>query len=211
MKYTNKIFKILTLPLIVVNTIIGFDSCKKADTTAQSLPPGSYINSNVGSSWDYATTGTSNTNFTVTVEDSVFSFNAMNFRLFKTNTAGVVSRNYYNYRNGNYSVLVLDAVGVTQEIVYLKDSTQVGMKWSKSIKGAGGIMKDYNYQVIENIDKTLGGITYKQVAHIRLNIPSTGFTSDAYYAPKVGLILSDNIYASSNSNYHTELKSCALK
>ena len=35
--------------------------------------------------------------------------------MYKTNTAGVISRNYYRYSKGNYSVLVLDADGATQE------------------------------------------------------------------------------------------------
>lgn len=210
MKNRNKLIKGFAFSLISGLMLMGLNACKKDEAT-NVLNPGDYLNLNIGSSWNYSTTGSATTAFKVTAEDSMYIYKSLNYRLFKTNTAGAITRNYYNYKNGNYSVLVMDADGTMQDIVYLKDSTQVGKRWSKSIKGAGGIMKAYNYEVIDNNNKTVAGTNYTQVVHVRLTIPSTAYTSDAYYAPKIGLILSDDDYASSGSNYHTELTSHTLK
>ena len=200
----------LSFVIVSATLIFGLGACKK--NSAKSMPgPGEYLNSKVGSNWSYSTTGTSSSDWTVKVEDSTALYLSNNFQMYKTNTAGVISRNYYRYSKGNYSVLVLDAVGATQDIVYLKDSTQTGKKWSKSIKGLGGILKQYNYEVIETGSKTIRSKSFENVVHIRLNIPSLGYTSDAYYAPKVGLVMVDDDYASSGNAYHTEIKSYDLK
>lgn len=210
MNSAASIFKRLLIAVVSATLIFGMGACQK--DPVKSLPgPGDYLNSKVGSNWSYSTTGTSNSDWTVKVEDSTVLFSTNTFQLYKTNTAGVISRNYYRYSKGNYSVLVLDAVGATQEIVYLKDSTQTGKKWSKSIKGLGGILKEYNYEVIETVSKTVGSKSFENVVHIRLTIPSLGYTSDAYYAPKVGLVMVDDDYASSGNAYHTEIKSFDLK
>jgi hypothetical protein len=210
MNATASISRQLSFAMVMATLIFGFGSCKK-DPVKSTPQPGEYLNSNVGSNWSYSTTGTSSSNWTVKVEDSSVLYLSNKFQMYKTNTAGVITRNYYRYSKGNYSVLVLDADGATQEIVYLKDSTQTGKKWSKSIKGLGGILKQYNYEVIETGSKTVGSKSFENVVHIRLNIPSMGYTSDAYYAPKVGLIMVDDDYASSSSAYHTEIKSYDLK
>ena len=196
--------------LILVACIFALGSCKK--DPVKSMPaPGEYLNTKVGSNWSYSTTGTSNSDWTVKVEDSSVLYLTNKFQMFKTNAAGAISRNYYRYNKGNYSVLVLDADGVTQEIVYLKDSTQTGKRWSKAIKGTGGILKEYQYEVIETGSKTVGSMSFENVVHIRLTIPSLGYTSNAFYAPKVGLIWVDDEYASSGNTYHTEVKSYDLK
>ena len=119
------ISKGLTFALVSATLIFGMGACEK--DPVKSMPgPGEYLNSKVGSNWSYSTTGTSSSDWTVKVEDSTALYLSNTFQMYKTNTAGVISRNYYRYSKGNYSVLVLDADGATQEIVYLKDSTQTG-------------------------------------------------------------------------------------
>lgn len=199
--------------VVGVFTVIVLGLACKKETSSNNPSPGEFLNNNVGSTWDYSVTGSNNAEWKVSVEDSILINNAKNFQLFKSNFvgSGAIARNYYRYANGNYSTLVKDADGINQEIVYLKDSTQAGKNWSKSIKGSGGVLQDYQYKVIETTTKSVSGVNYDRVVHVQLTIPNLGYTAEAYYAPKVGLIQLDENYASSGSDYHTLLKSHNLK
>ena len=60
------ISKRLSFATVSATLIFGFGSCKK--DPVKSMPgPGEYLNSQVGSNWSYATTGTSNSDWTVKI------------------------------------------------------------------------------------------------------------------------------------------------
>lgn len=202
----------LLLAFVLVSLLGIMESCEK-DPIAKGPVAGEYLISTPGSSWTYALSGSKTADWEVKAEDSSFIYQFNTYRQFKSNYVGTgaVINNYYRYNQGNYTTLVKDAENVYQEIVYLKDSTQTGKRWTKAIKGAGGIMQEYRYEVMETISKTVAGINYDRVVHIQLTIPNLAYTADAYYAPNVGLVQLDEDYASSGNTYHTELKSKSLK
>lgn len=187
--------------LVSLNTL---NSCKdKGSDTIVISTAGQYLNQAVGSNWEYFFNGSSNT-ITVKVIDSTKMLLAKTYRQFLSTDSTGSSTNYYAYKDGSYYSLYIGSNG-KEELIYLKDSNEVGKKWVSVVTSAG-FKIPYSYEVIENnLTKIVNGITYNNVVHVKLTIQTTGYIVDSYYSPKVGLIKSD---AASSI---TELKKYTLK
>ena len=139
----------------------------------------------------------------------IFFFFSKNYKVFYTTVSGVTSRSYYTFKNGNYYLLVPTSTTTFEELIYLKDSNSVGKKWSLSINYNGSPVV-HNYEVIENgISKTINGLNFSNVVHVKLSIPVSGYVANSYYSPKVGLIKTDEL--SGGNTYVTEIKSYSIK
>jgi len=169
---------------------------------------GQFLNLNKGSSWNYSLNG-SDTFTVVTASDtSKASFNKV-YTLFHNVYLGSVSRSYFTYRSGNYYSLVTNTPGVFDEVVYLKDSIELGKQWKSSVL-IGGNPYLHEYEVIENnLSLTVKGVVFNNVVHVKLKVVSTGYSSDSYYAPKVGLIKSFEII--SGNSFLSEIRGYSLK
>ncbi len=205
---SNKI-KTLFLSLIIIVSALTFNACK--DSSSDTVPvstAGQYLNLNAGSTWEYSTDGSANTAVVTVIDSTKLAF-TKNYKVFHSATLGTTSSNYYTYKNGNYYLLIAKTAGGYEELVYLKDSSEVGKKWSATVSPSGTAVV-YNYEVKENgLTKTINSTTYTNVVHLKLTVPISGYMADAYYAPKVGLIKSDAVNSGVTSI--TELKSYSLK
>ena len=198
--------KKMLLATVVFVSIFSFHSCKTKDSDTQPDPvstDGQYLNLNNGSNWEYVINGSSNTT-TVEVIDSTKILFSKSYRQFLSTDSTGSSKNYYAYKDGSYYSLYVGLNG-NEELVYLKDSNEVGKKWVSVVTSAG-FKIHYMYEVKENnLTKIVNGVTYSNVIHVKLTIQESGYIADSYYAPKVGLIKSD---AASSI---TELKKYTLK
>ena len=205
----NKINKFI-VSLIIVVSAFTFNACRE-NSSSDIIPvsnAGQYLNLNTGSSWEYSADGSTNTTVVKVTDSTKLAF-TKNYKIFHSTTLGVTTSNYYTYKNGNYYLLIAKTAGGYEELIYLKDSSEVGKKWSATVS-PNGTSVVYNYEVKENgLTQTINGTTYTNVVHVKLTVPISGYTADAYYAPKVGLIKSDAITSGVTSK--TELKSYTLK
>ena len=203
--------KVILLHLILILLVFNFNACKKKETDPEppkTLEAGGFLNLNKGSTWDYITDGSANPN-TITVTDSSKLAFGKDYTIFHSTIQGTTSRVFYAFKNGNYYLLVATTATDYEELVYLKDSIEVGKKWTTSVTSSG-VPVIHNYEVLENgLTKTVNGMNFTDVVHVKLTIPISGYTADAYYAPNVGLIKSDEV--SVGITYATELKSYIMK
>jgi hypothetical protein len=182
---TVRFFLVVTLVLF---TLLN-ETCINTKA-ALHIPPllnGKFINLKPNSSWIYITTGAvTDTNKTVII-DSIQNAFGKNFQIFHSHSSsGYIGRGGSTFLNGNYYSLNKAPNGTFFESNYLKDSNEVGKKWTEVLKI--GTITSYNtYEVIDNnLSKIIRGRRYSNVIHIRGK--STYSNSDNYYAPYVGLI-----------------------
>jgi hypothetical protein len=201
---------ILRIALVsVMVSMVTLFACKsdEADPTPVSTA-GQYLTLHPGSKWEYIEKDSGFINSIVVLDSARTAF-AKTYLAFKSSYRGYNSKNYYAYKNGNYFILIPGNGSADQELIYLKDSTALGTKWSATatINSASLL---HEYEVVEtNLNKTVNGLSFSNVVHVRLKIVSTGYVGDFYYAPNAGLIKSDEVIASVNYGY--ELKSYQLK
>ncbi|HNP53964.1 MAG TPA: hypothetical protein PKK69_05090, partial [Ferruginibacter sp.] len=156
------------------------------------------------------------------------SINGRSYRKFSHKSGGtdyynITGNSYYQYRNTNGA----GGLNIAIEDLYLKDNANVGDNWSQSVNvdlgGGFTVPVTFTNSVLEKaISKTVNGITYNNVYHLKTDITVTGLPAGTvvsniqnYYAPKVGLI--EGSYsiqissASININTTTKLKSSSLQ
>ncbi len=112
----------------------AFFSCKESgpEPDEPKDKSGQFLNLNVGSNWEYSTDSAINTTI-VKVVDSTKIMNSKTYKIFHSTYQGALTRNFYSYKNGNYYLLVESTTGNYEELVYLKDSNEVGKKWSQTL------------------------------------------------------------------------------
>jgi len=203
----KSIYKLFILILVVFTLIV--QSCKKSDPPkTNTSTAGQFLNQKTGSTWKYTTNNADSLNKVLVLDSSKLAY-GKNYTVFYSLFSGSTTRNFYTYKQGNYYSLVASTANTYEEIIYLKDSTEIGKKWKKSIN-IGGTSYLYEYAIVaNNIDITVNGLNFTNVVMVKLTIESTGYSAFSYYAPSVGLIKTDEVIAS--VPYTTEIKSYTLK
>lgn len=178
-------------------------SCKKSDDPISPVEE-KYMTLTAGSSWNYElinnTLPTSTTLYTLTALNRDSSVSGRVYRVF-SNSNG--PNEYYNITGDNdyYTFRNLSSViAVGRKIdLYLITNQAKDFTWSQnygySISGISQTFTVTNTIADKGITKTVNGITYNNVLHIKTVLTSTGYSSGAftndihsYYAPNVGLI-----------------------
>jgi hypothetical protein len=212
MKKYIRTFLFISFSIVLVSSTCLISSCTKDSPTLADNTNGQYLNLKPGSSWVYTIDSLGSTS-TVTVTDSVISAFGKLFTNFHSKySSGQEYRNYYSYSNGSYSMAITSSAGLQQELIYLKDKVMVGDKWSAVITPLT-VPFNYEYEV-KGLGLTwmVNGNTFNQVVWVHCNVSSGStvtYQSDAYYAPKVGLIDLEENYTT--AKYSTKLKSYSLK
>lgn len=212
MKKYIKTFLFISFSIVLVSSTCLISSCTKDTPTLADNTNGQYLNLKPGSSWVY-TIDTLGSTSSVTVTDSTiiaFGKGFMNFH--SKYSSGQEYRNFYSCINGLYSMVITSSAGLQQELIYLKDKVMVGDKWNSVITPLTAPF-NYEYEVKGlGLTRMVNGNTFNQVVWIHC-IVSSGSTityqSDAYYAPKIGLIELNEDYTT--AKYSTKLKSYSLK
>jgi hypothetical protein len=212
MKKYIKTFLFVGFSIVLVTSTCLISSCTKDATTLAGNTNGQYLNSKNGSSWVYTIDSAGNTSMVEVTDSTVLSFGKRFTNFHNTYPSGTVYRNFYAYQDGQYSMVITSSAGLQQELIYLKDKVMVGDKWSSVITPLT-VPFNYDYEV-KGIGLThmVNGNTFNQVVWVHCNVSSGStvtYQSDAYYAPKVGLIQLEENYTT--ANYSTKLKSYTLK
>ena len=179
-------------------------SCGKDDDPAPDPPTASYMNVKAGSTWNYEeinnTPPVATSLFTLTSTNRDSSITGNSYHVY-TNSRSSASEYYRISGNDYYTFQSLPAAlgGTKVETLYLKSSAAVGASWQQSYTiSFGGISFPVNMaNSIEEkgINKTVNGISYTDVIHVKTTLSVTGIPSSAlvtdihsYYAPNYGLI-----------------------
>ncbi len=196
----------------VLILVLGQVSCKKSDSTPTPTPAVvSYFSATAGNSWNYEYTSNpgstpvvSSYSLTSTNRDS--SINGHSYHVFSRTDA--VGAEYYYINNSDYyeylNLPVLDTI--RSENLFLKSDLAAGASWTQNLSPVTYLSITANLAksdtIIEkNISKTVKGIVYDSVIHVRgaikivsivppLITPTLTSTIDNYYAPRVGRIYS---------------------
>ena len=178
-------------------------SCKKSDDPVTPVIE-KYMTLTAGSTWNYElinnTLPTTTTQYTLTALNRDSSIFGRSYRVF-SNSNG--PNEYYNI-TGDYDYYtyrtITSVIAAGQRVdLYLITGQAKGFTWSQnygfSMGGFPQTLTLTNTIVDKGISKTVNGISYTNVIHIKTVLTSTGlsagaFTNDinSYYAPNVGLI-----------------------
>ncbi len=191
-------------------SIVLLTACDKIsdELPESSSTEGQFLNLNKGSSWNYSLNGADTFTVVTASDSSKPAFNKV-YTVFHNLYLGSVTRSYFTYRLGNYYSLITNTPGVYEEVVYLKDSMEIGKKWNSTVL-IGGNPYLHEYEVLENnLSITVNGTEFKQVVHVKLKVTSTGYSSDCYYAPKIGLIKNAEIIG--GNSFVSEIRGYTLK
>ena len=191
--------------LIFVTVLSMLSACKK-ESTDNPPAPQPYVNTTSGSSWSYhavnSSTGTpSSADYTITSTTSDTTINGKSYHVYSYSYGG---SQYLNQTNGDYYEYdsIPGGIGQAVERLYLKDNINKGGTWDQSlsvkIEGfpLGNVpVKISNKIMDKGIERTVSGVTYKDVIHVQTTlsssmVPASGLTSDihSYFAPGYGLI-----------------------
>lgn len=185
-------------------------SCKKSNSPVITPSADVYMNVAAGSTWQFALTdniASKTTNYTLTSTAKDTTISSRQYHVYTNTPAGtseyylISGGDYYTYRDlgvnlGNNKV----------EILYLKDNIAAGTNWDQSFSltvfppPLPQIHATISNTVVDKgISRTVNGVTYSNVIHIKStlsssDIPAANLTSDInnYYAPKVGVIETTN-------------------
>jgi len=209
MKKNIKTFLIASFSIVLVSSTCFISSCTKDVITPAVNTNGQYLNSNKGSMWDYTIDSAGNTSKVEVTDSIVMAFGKRFTNFHNTYPSGTVYRNFYTYQDGQYSIMITSAAGTQQELIYLKDNVKVGDKWNNTVTPVSTPLL-YEYEVTGiGLNKMVNTLTFSEVVKVHCTISSINYQSDAFYAPKVGLIQLDEDYTS--AKYSTKLKSYLLK
>ena len=204
-----KKFLLISFSIVLVSSTCFISSCTKDVKTPTSNTNGQYLNSNKGSSWVYTIDSAGNTSKVEVTDSIVMAFGKRFTNFHNTYPSGTVYRNFYTYKDGQYSMMITSAAGTQQELTYLKDNVKEGDKWSNTVTPVSTPLL-YEYEVTGiGGTRMVNSLTFIDVVRVHCTIASINYQSDAYYAPKVGLIELAEDYAT--AKYSTKLKSCLLK
>ena len=208
-------------------------SCGKSDSPAPTAPTAtSYMNVKVGSSWNFEQinnkppVSTSNYTLTSINKDSIVNGNSYHvYTNSSTSTSEyfrIAGDDYYTYQS------LPAALGSTKvENLYLKSSATVGTSWSQVYNitySSVPLAVTVTHTIQEKgISKTVNGIVYNNVIHIKTGIavggiPPASLVTDIhyYYAPNYGLIENSSkidlnyLTIISSTDITTRLKTAAL-
>jgi hypothetical protein len=209
MKKNIKTFLIASFSIVLVSSTCFISSCTKDVITPAVNTNGQYLNSNKGSMWDYTIDIAGNTSKVEVTDSIVMAFGKRFTNFHNTYPSGTVYRNFYTYQDGQYSMMITSAAGTQQELIYLKDNVKVGDKWNNTVTPVSTPLL-YEYEVTGiGLNKMVNTLTFSEVVKVHCTISSINYQSDAFYAPKVGLIQLEEDYTS--AKYSTKLKSYLLK
>jgi hypothetical protein len=209
MKKNIKTFLIASFSIVLVSSTCFISSCTKDVITPAVNTNGQYLNSNKGSMWDYTIDSAGNTSKVEVTDSIVMAFGKRFTNFHNTYPSGTVYRNFYTYQDGQYSMMITSAAGTQQELIYLKDNVKVGDKWNNTVTPVSTPLL-YEYEVTGiGGTRMVNSLTFSDVVRVHCTIASINYQSDAYYAPKVGLIELEEVYTT--SKYSTKLKSYLLK
>jgi len=209
MKKNIKTFLIASFSIVLVSSTCFISSCTKDVITPAVNTNGQYLNSNKGSMWDYTIDSAGNTSKVEVTDSIVMAFGKRFTNFHNTYPSGTVYRNFYTYQDGQYSMMITSAAGTQQELIYLKDNVKVGDKWNNTVTPVSTPLL-YEYEVTGiGLNKMVNTLTFSEVVKVHCTISSINYQSDAFYAPKVGLIQLEEDYTS--AKYSTKLKSYLLK
>ena len=209
MKRYIKTFLFISFSIALVSSTCFISSCTKDVITPAGNTNGQYLNSNKGSSWVYTIDSAGNTSNVVVTDSTVMAFGKKFTNFHNTYPSGTVYRNFYTYQDGQYSMMITSAAGSQQELIYLKDNVKEGDKWNNTVTPVSTPLL-YEYEVTGiGLSKMVNSLTFSDVVRVHCSIISINYESEAYYAPKVGLIELEEVYTT--SKYSTKLKSYLLK
>jgi hypothetical protein len=208
-------------------------SCSKSDDPApDTTPTASYMNMKAGSTWNYEQINTAppapTALYTLTSTTRDSTVDGKTYHVFTNTTTS--SSEYYRVSGNDYFTFqsLPAALGGTKvENLYLKSSAAVGTSWPQSYTITfGGISFPVtltNSIVEKGINKTVNGIAYTGVIHVKTVLSVTGVPSAAlvtdihsYYAPNYGLIENSSkidlnyVGIVSNTDVTTRLKTSLL-
>lgn len=191
--------------ILLLVIVIAFIGCKKDNSDA---PTSNYIylNTKPASTWTYHevnnSTGTTQiSDYTITSSSNDSSINGRNYHVYHYSYGG---SQYLSKTNNNYYEYdpIPGGFGEAVERWYLTDNTSKGASWTQDFSivvpgfPLGKVpVKVSNTIAEKDIERTVSGITYKNVIHVKTTIsssliPESGITSeiDSYFAPDYGLI-----------------------
>ena len=207
-RYIKK-FLLISFSIVFVSSTCFISSCTKDVITPAPNTSGQYLNSNKGSSWVYTIDSAGNTSEVEVTDSTVMAFGKKFTNFHNTYPSGTVYRNFYSYQDGQYSIMITSAAGTQQELIYLKDNVKEGDKWSNTVTPVSTPLL-YEYEVTGiGGTRMVNSLTFSDVVRVHCTIASINYQSDAYYAPKVGLIELNEDYTT--AKYSTKLKSYSLK
>lgn len=195
-------------PVVIIFAL----SCKKDKGTT--TPPASnvsYMSVTAGNTWNYENTRNPSsspvvTNYLVTSSSRDTTINSKSYHVF-SRTDALWAEYYYVNGNDYYEFLrvpILDTIKT--ENLLLKSNLATGGNWTQTVapvtySGITGNLSKSDTIIETGITKTVKGITYDSVIHVRgalkvvsisppLFTPVFSSVIDNYYAPRVGKIYS---------------------
>jgi len=184
-------------------------SCSKDGDDEDTTPAENYLHTAAGSTWNYRTVDNANPgppeDYTRTSTSRDTTINGKTYHIYTNSASG---ESEYNGKSGNdyfiYQALPAELGGTNEENLYLKAGAAVNASWNQTypidVSGFSINAVVTNKIVEKGTSKTVNGVAYTNVIHVKTDIAITGippglvtFTTDIhqYYAPRVGLIQSD--------------------
>ncbi len=184
-------------------------SCSKDGDDEDTTPAENYLHTTAGSTWNYRTVDNTNPgtpeDYTRTSTSRDTTINGKTYHIYTNSSSG---ESEYNGKSGNdyfiYQALPAELGGTNEENLYLKAGAAVNASWNQTypidVSGFSINAVVTNKIVEKGISKTVNGIAYTNVIHVKTDIAISGippglvtFTTDIhqYYAPRVGLIQSN--------------------
>ena len=184
-------------------------SCSKDGDDEDTTPAENYLHTTAGSTWNYRTVDNANPgppeDYTRTSTSRDTTINGKTYHIYTNSASG---ESEYNGKSGNdyfiYQALPAELGGTNEENLYLKAGAAVNASWNQTypidVSGFSINAVVTNKIVEKGTSKTVNGVAYTNVIHVKTDIAITGippglvtFTTDIhqYYAPRVGLIQSD--------------------
>lgn len=230
----NSPFITLRNILLLLTISLFFAACKKSKSEQEPPKETNYMNINSGSSWTYTqvdnSSGTPETSeFTITSTPRDTSINGRTYHIYDYSFGGSqylskLGSDYFRYDT------LPGGLGSHIELLYLKDKTLPGTKWSQDFNidvpdyPFGQVPLKVSYEITDIGNRVVGGKSYSDVIHVHttistVTIPVQNFVNniDSYYAPGVGLIENttvmqiDFMTVKKNIDIKTTLKEAVLK
>ena len=165
----------------------------------------SYQPVSAGSTWHYHDDLNQNGGFTLTATGKDTLINGTKFYIFsnKPDTSSQIIETCFGQEDNNYyAVGLLSSLG-DNVMLYLKDTSKLNATWTQNVSlnipQLGNVNAELDFTLAEvNATETVNNKTYKQVAHVALEILAifpaplgkqpTGITGDMYFARGIGVI-----------------------
>lgn len=189
------------IPFLLLTFLLA--ACEKDKSNDNPAGTSAYINTASGSSWTYHEVNNSGSSpqesdYTVTSTDRDTTIEGKSFHIYAYSYGGFqylskINSSYYQYDS-------IPGLGNAFVRLYLKSSAKVGETWDQNFNIAisgipASIPVKLSNKIIEIGSRTVNGINYENVIHVRTTvssslIPASDLHSDinTYYAENYGLI-----------------------